>query len=297
MNSITSISAFHQLIGLPSPSHPLVSVIRLDQISLVYGAHWQEFQSNYYSIALKRDVSCKMIYGQQYYDFDKGIMSFTAPGQVQSLQADQIEQAKGYVLLFHPDFLVGHPFAELIKGYGFFSYAVNEALHLSDREEANIIALLEKIDTEILHIDGHTQEITLSYIDLLLSYSKRFFERQFLTRKKINHDLLEKFQQVVAEYFASQAVHQGLPTVHYVAQRLNLSPDYLSDMLRAHTGQNAQQHLQFAIIDKAKHLLGFTTMSVSEIAYSLGFQYPQSLNKLFKSKTNVSPLQYRNSLN
>jgi AraC family transcriptional activator of pobA len=298
MNNIKSICEFHRLVGLPSPLHPLISVFRLDETNLAYGDHWQGFHADFYCIALKKEVSCAMRYGQHYYDFDKGVMSFTAPGQIQHLSPEQVEQAKGYVLLFHPDFLVKHPLATTIKGQGFFSYAVNEALHLSDREETHIIDLLEKISEEIVHIDVHTQEIVLSHIDLLLNYAKRFYSRQFLTRKMVSHELVDKFQQIVYQYFTEGGPDKnGLPTVQYIADQLHLSPNYLGDMLRVHTGQNAQQHLQNIVIEKAKELLGITTMSVSEIAYYLGFQYPQSFNKLFKSKTQLSPLQFRSSLN
>ncbi|MEO6282913.1 MAG: helix-turn-helix transcriptional regulator [Dyadobacter sp.] len=298
MKKIKSISEFHRLIGLPSPSHPLLSVIRLAQIDITYGDHWQGFHTDFYCIALKKDVSCAIRYGQQYYDFDTGVMSFTAPGQLQHLLPDQIRQAKGYVLLFHPDILVRHPLAGIIKGYSFFSYSVSEALHLSEKEESHIIGLLEKISEEIERIDVHTQDIVLSHIDLLLNYSKRFYDRQFLTRKLVNHELVDKFQQAVYDYFAKNLPDKnGLPTVQYIADQLSLSPNYLGDMLRVQTGQNAQQHLQNIVIEKAKQLLGITTMSVSEIAFQLGFQYAQSFNKLFKSKTQLSPLQFRSSLN
>lgn len=298
MKKIKSISEFHRLIGLPSPLHPLISVINLDKVNLTYGDHWKGFHTDFYCVALKKDVSNAIRYGQHYYDFDTGVMSFTAPNQIQHLAAEQIQQAKGYALIFHPDILVRHPLAAAIKGYGFFSYAVSEALHLSEHEESHILNLLEKINEEIVRIDSHTQEIVLSHIDLLLNYAKRFYDRQFLTRKLVSYELVDKFQQLVYRYLEEgNPSENGLPTVQYIADKLNLSPNYLGDMLRVHTGQNAQQHLQHVVIEKAKELLGITTMSVGEIAYRLGFQYAQSFNKLFKSKTQLSPLQFRSSLN
>ena len=260
-------------------------------------------KSNFYSVSLKRDVSAKVKYGQQYYDFNKGVMNFLAPKQVQSLSISDIrlinqECGQGYVLLFHPDFLGRHPLAASIKNYGFFSYALNEALHISEKEENSIIEILKKIDEEYQHIDRHTQDIILSQIDLLLNYSIRFYERQFITRKFVNNDLLIRMEQLLHRYFdKGESLQNGLPTVEYLAHNLNLSPNYLSDMLRSLTGQNAQQHIHNKMIEKAKEYLTSSNLSVAEIAYQLGFEYPQSFNKFFKKKTDISPLEYRQSFN
>nr|WP_294782684.1 helix-turn-helix transcriptional regulator [uncultured Flavobacterium sp.] len=303
MNTINSISEFHRLVSLPEPLHPLVSVIRVADIRFNNTEIWEHFSLNFYCISLKKDVSGKVKYGQQYYDFDKGLMTFIAPKQIQALAVphDQIlgpESGTGYALLVHPDFLYRHPLAATIKNYGFFSYAVNEALHLSEREEKNIVEILEKIDSEYQFIDKHTQDIILSQIDLLLNYSNRFYERQFLTRKAVNHDLLTKMDQILNEFFeAEQTQKNGIPSVDLLAKELNLSPYYLSDMLRALTGQSAQQHIQDKLIEKAKEYLSLTNLSVAEIAYRLGFEYPQSFNKLFKKKLNISPLEFRQTFN
>lgn len=303
MNTINSITEFHRLVALPEPLHPLVSVIRVADIRFNNIEIWEHFSLNFYCISLKKDVSGKVKYGQQYYDFDKGLMTFIAPKQIQALVVphDQIlgpESGTGYALLLHPDFLYGHPLAATIKNYGFFSYAINEALHLSEREEKNIVEILEKIDFEYQFIDKHTQDIILSQIDLLLNYSNRFYERQFLTRKAVNHDLLTKMDQVLNDFFeAEQAQRNGIPSVGLLAKALNLSPYYLSDMLRALTGQSAQQHIQDKLIEKAKEYLSLTNLSVNEIAYQLGFEYPQSFNKLFKKKLNISPLEFRQTFN
>lgn len=303
MNTINSISEFHRLVSLPEPLHPLVSVIRVADIRFNNTEIWEQFSLNFYCISLKKDVSGKVKYGQQYYDFDKGLMTFIAPKQIQALAVphDQIlgpESGTGYALLLHPDFLYRHPLAATIKNYGFFSYSVNEALHLSEREEKNIVEIIEKIDTEYQFIDKHTQDIILSQIDLLLNYSNRFYERQFITRKAINHDLLTKMDQLLNECFEpEQTQKNGIPSVDLLAKKLNLSSYYLSDMLRLLTGQSAQQHIQDKLIEKAKEYLSLTNLSVAEIAYRLGFEYPQSFNKLFKKKLNLSPLEFRQTFN
>lgn len=272
MINISSISAFQKLISLTEPLHPLVSVINVANMQLMENEVWKKFSVDFYSISLKRDVRAKVKYGQQYYDFDKGTMNFLAPKQIQSLEVEEVNKINqecgvGYMLMFHPDFLHGHPLATSIKNYGFFSYAVNEALHLSEREEKNIVEIFQKIDAEYQHIDRHTQDIILSQIDLLLNYSNRFYERQFITRKAANSDLLSKMTQMLSDYFGNnEALEHGLPTVELVAGKLNLSPRYLSDMLRSLTGQNAQQHIHEKLIERAKEYLSETTLSVSEIA-------------------------------
>ena len=262
---------------------------------------WEHFSLNFYCISLKRNIGGKSKYGQQYYDYDKGVMTFVAPKQILSLpdpQNDSLNPASGYALLIHPDFLYKHPLATTIKSYDFFSYNVNEALHLSEKEETNINEIFQKIEEEYQHIDKHTQDIILSQIDLLLNYSNRFYQRQFITRKAVNHDLLTKMEQLLNESFEHQeTLKNGLPTVELLAEKLNLSPHYLSDVLRSLTGQNAQQHIHEKLIAKAKEYLTVTNLSVAEIAYQLGFEYPQSFNKLFKKKTSISPLEFRQTFN
>jgi AraC family transcriptional activator of pobA len=254
-------------------------------------------------VSLKRDIQAKTKYGQQYYDHNKGVMSFMAPKQIQSIEVSEVNEVNekcgvGYILLFHPTFLAKHPVAAAIKNYGFFSYAVNEALHLSEREENNIVDLFKKIEQEYQFIDRHTQDIILSQIDLLLNYSNRFYERQFITRKSVNSDLLTSMEQLLMEYFdQDEPLKNGLPTVEFIAKHLNISSNYLSDMLRSLTGQNAQQHIHERLIEKAKEYLSSSKLSVAEIAYHLGFEYPQSFNKLFKKKTEMSPLEFRQSFN
>lgn len=294
MNAIKSVSELHRLMSLPSPKHPLVSVINLSESIFLEDEVWKGFVNRFYCVALKRDATGKIRYGQQHYDYDKGVLSFTAPNQVQYLDIRNMECGSGYLLIFHPDFLLKHALASSINNYGFFSYAVNEALHLSAEEEEDLIAILNKIDKECVHIDKHTQEIILSQIELLLNYSNRFYERQFITRKNNNYELLARFEQLVHEYFdRNHAAQQGLLTVQHIAGQMNLSPNYLSDLLRVHTGQNTQQHIHEKLIDKAKEKLSTTSLTVSEIAFALGFEHAQSFSTLFRKKTEMSPLKFR----
>ena len=298
MNTIASISKFHRLLSLPEPKHPLVSVINLSQSIFLEDEIWKGFVNRFYCVALKRNATGKMKYGQQHYDYDKGVLSFTAPNQVQYLDLQNVQcDSNGYLLIFHEDFLLKHSLANTISSYGFFSYAVNEALHLSEDEENNLVEILHKIDRECQHIDQHTQEIILSQIELMLNYSKRFYERQFITRKSGSHHLLTKFETYLNEYFEKSSSGKGLLTVHQIAEAMNISPNYLSDLLRIQTGQNTQQHIHEKLISKAKEKLSITELSVSEIAYQLGFEHAQSFSTLFKKKTKLSPLEFRQSFN
>lgn len=298
MNTIQSISAFHKLLSLPEPKHPMVSVINLYESIFIEDEVWNGFVSKHYCVALKRNAKGKIKYGQQHYDYDKGVLSFTAPNQVQYLDLKTMDcENTGYLLVFHEDFLLRHALAKTISSYGFFSYAVNEALHLSEEEENDLLEIMFKIDKECQHIDHHTQEIILSQIELLLNYSKRFYERQFITRKSGSHQLLTKFESYLNDYFSKESSEKGLLTVQQIADAMNLSPNYLSDLLRIHTGQNTQQHIHEKLINKAKEKLSTTELSVSEIAYELGFEHSQSFSTLFKKKTNMSPLEFRQSFN
>ncbi|MEO6684510.1 MAG: helix-turn-helix transcriptional regulator [Dyadobacter sp.] len=283
------------MLSLTEPRHPLVSVINLAESVFLEDEIWKGFINRFYCVALKREAKGKIRYGQQHYDYDKGVLSFTAPNQVQQLDLHNMECGSGFLLIFHPDFLLQHTLANSIHHYGFFDYAVNEALHLSSEEEDDLITILYKIDKECQHIDKYTQEIILTQIESLLKYSNRFYERQFLTRKNNNSALLTRFEQLIDDYFNSDV--QDLLTVKYIAAQMNLSPNYLSDLLRVHTGQNTQQHIHEKLIGKAKEKLSTTSLSVSEIAYALGFEHTQSFSTLFKKKTNLSPLEFRQAFN
>ena len=240
-----------------------------------------------------------MRYGKNYYDFDEGTMGFISPGQVIAVDDDETRDCLGWSLMFHPDFIRHYPLGKNIKNYGFFSYAVNEALHLSDKEDAMVASLIKNIEQEYhSSIDQYSQDVMVSHLELLLNYANRFYNRQFITRKNASNDLLIKIEELLTDYFNGNKVQElGLPTVQFLSDTLYVSPNYLSDMLRTLTGQNTQQHIHNKLIEKAKEVLTTTSLSVSEIAYQLGFEYPQSFNKLFKSKTNFSPLKFRSSFN
>lgn len=296
---ISSISVLHQFLGLKKPSQPLISVFNFDDARLEPETILSAITTDFYVIALKKDCAggkCK--YGRQYYDFDEGIMYFIAPHQVLQFEDVLLNSVKGFVLVVHPDFLQGYVLASKIKEYGYFSYASNEALFLSEKEEKSVMDIIENINREVdANMDAFTQDLLISNIDLLLKYCDRFYNRQFLTRKKVNSDLLTKLETLLDDYFKEDKFNNGIPTVQLVANALHLSPNYLSDMLRVQTGQTTQQHIQNRVIDKAKELLSTTAMSVSEIAYHLGFEHPQSFHRLFKNRTSVSPMEFRAAFN
>lgn len=295
-----TISEFHKFRGLPKPEHPLISVISLDDVEEMPPGEISVIK-DFYSIALKRNFNVKMKYGQQPYDFDEGTMFFMSPGQVLRLEVEKISDLKqtGWMLLFHPDFLWNTPLAKKIKQYEYFDYAVSEALFLSDKEETIITGMLQNIQQEYqANIDKFSQDIIIAQLELVLNYCDRFYNRQFITRKITGHTILNRLEELLAEYINSeQLARQGLPTVQYIADALNISPGYLSGLLKTLTGQSTQQHIHEALIEKAKERLSTTGLSVSEIAYGLGFGHPQSFSKLFKTKTKQSPLEFRSSFN
>ena len=243
----------------------------------------------------------KFKYGQQQYDFDEGTMFFMAPNQVFGIEVEKDKGLKrsGWMLLVHPDFLWHTPLAKTIKQYEYFDYSVNEALFLSEKEETTIIGIIQNIQQEYRsNIDKFSQDIIIAQLEVLLNYSDRFYHRQFITRKITNHTILNRLEDILTEYFNSDdLVKKGLPTVQYIAEALNVSPNYLSGLLKVLTGQSTQQHIHDKLIEKAKEKLSTTGLSVSEIAYELGFEHPQSFSKLFKTKTKLSPLEFRQSFN
>ncbi|MFP3590644.1 helix-turn-helix domain-containing protein [Chryseobacterium sp. SIMBA_038] len=294
---ISSISELHQILQLPKPLHPMISLIDNTQMVINKDMLKRNFIMEFYKISYKFSENGKMGYGQGYYDFNEGGMMFTAPNQI--LSTDEEAYYHGYTLLIHPDFLRNYPLAKTIKKFGFFSYDTNEALHLSDKEKTIVVGLLNNILGELnTAIDEISQDVIVSYVEVLLNYSNRFYKRQFITRKSFSNDLLTKMEDLLDNYFNQQeTLTKGLPTVEFLASELNLSPHYLSDMLRNLTGQNAQQHIHEKLIEKAKEYLTTTNFSVAEVAYQLGFEHSQSFNKLFKKKTDTTPLIYRQSFN
>ena len=299
---LKTISAFHQFRNQPPPLHPLISIINVSGTKQLNDDEPRSLVFDFYGISLKTVLNGKMKYGQQLYDFDSGSMGFSSPGQVRSVEVEKGKpwEKTGWVLLVHPDFLWNTPLAKKIKQYEFFDYAVNEALFVSENEKAIVTGIIQNIVQESQRsIDKFTQEIIVAQLESLLAYSDRFYQRQFITRKIVNHQILDKLNDLLDISFSDTDTMRkaGLPTVAFVASQLNVSPHYLSGLLRSLTGLNTQQHIHMKLIEKAKELLSTTSLTVSEIAYRLGFEQIQSFSKLFKSKTNTSPVAFRQSFN
>jgi AraC family transcriptional activator of pobA len=298
---IKTISEFHRLRGLSQPEHPLISVVNYADIQRPVDISEKNWVFDFYQISIKRGINAKLKYGQQEYDFDEGVVFFASPNQVFRIEPSTNPTTKrsGWILLIHPDFFWNTPFAKIIKQYEFFDYSANEALFLSEKEEKTLNDIIENIKQEYhANIDKFSKQIVISQVESLLNYSERFYNRQFITREKSNHQILERLEKVLIEYFnTDDLVSKGLPTVQYIADKLNVSPKYLSSLLKVLTGQSTQQYIHDKLIEKAKEKLSTTNLSVSEIAYELGFEHSQSFSKLFKTKTNVSPLEFRQSFN
>lgn len=293
---VDSISQLHEMLGFGKPVHPLISITQNANMIVEDQFLDQHFLFNFYKISFKKTLKGKMGYGQSYYDFDEGGMIFTAPNQLLSTSSEDI-QYEGLTLLIHPDFFRNYSLSTRIKTFGFFSYSANEALFLSDKEKQTVFSVFDNINEELNNtIDDFSQDVIISHIEVLLNYSNRFYKRQFITRKAVNNDLLSKIEALLSLYFNEEkGLNNGLPTVDFLAHELNLSPRYLSDMLRSLTGQNAQQLIHEKLIEKAKDYLTTTQLSVAEIAYQLGFEHPQSFNKLFKNKTSQTPVEFKHS--
>ncbi|TGJ98387.1 AraC family transcriptional regulator [Leptospira langatensis] len=296
---IRTISEFHEVRGLPKPEHPLISVVDYSSIKHSSEFNVTSWTLDFYSISLKRNSAVKMKYGQQEYDFDEGILFFMAPGQVFRIEvnADLRAEHSGWILLIHPDFIWNTSLAKNIRKYEYFDYSVNEALFLSEKEESTINNIIQNIRQEYhSNIDKFSQGIIISHIETLLNYAERFYDRQFITRKISNHQVLDRLEEILGEYFEEGDLRQkGLPSVQYVADLLNVSPNYLSGLLKVLTGQTTQQHIHDKLIERAKEKLSTTDLPVTAIAYELGFEHSQSFSKLFKSKTNLSPQEFRRS--
>ncbi|MCG7915717.1 AraC family transcriptional regulator [Candidatus Thiodiazotropha endoloripes] len=294
---IETISDIHAALGLDKPKHPLVTVIPIDDRVKNYDYGNATYVLGFYQVSLKAGICGEITYGRNTYDFQEGTMVFTKPGQALSFKASEEDLAseEGWTLLFHPDLIRKSSLGNNIDHYSFFSYEIHEALHLSEDERVSITGLVRKIETEYQQsIDRHTQKLIVSNIELLLDYCTRFYDRQFYVRTNLNQDFVTRFENLLRDYFNSeQPLDLGVPSVKYCGERLNMSPSYLSDLLKKETGRTAQQHIQDTVIDKAKNLLLSTNEQVSQIAYGLGFDYPQHFSKLFKSRTGMSPAEYR----
>ena len=293
-----SLAEAHQALGLTKPQHPLISLVDANlhpmQPASAHGPHVLSF----YKIALKTGGAGQLAYGQGRYDFTDGSLLLAAPNQLLGVGGTpEAGCQRGWVLLVHPDFLLGYPLAKTIKQHGFFSYATNEALHLSEKEQATLVALFGNIGEELSsRLDALSQEVLLAQLDLLLTYTQRFYQRQFLTRWPATRALLQQVEELLDAYFdAQQPLVRGLPTVHYLAEQVNMTPSYLSDTLRSLTGQSAQQHIHHRLIERARERLTVTSLTVGEIAYELGFEHAQSFSNLFKAKTSTTSLTFRRS--
>jgi len=298
INKLDSIAEIHRMLGLAGPVHPLISLLDSTKHLVNLDRLPKSYISGFYKISFVTDLAGKFKYGQGYYDFEEGSLLFTAPNQLIG-NSQAYKDNKGYSLIIHPDFLQGHALAKKIKNYGFFSYAISESLHLSDQEKATMLAIYNIIGQELnSRIDEFSQEVVIAQIELLLSYAKRFYKRQFITRQVVNSSLLEQIEELLNTYFEEEKLASyGMPTVQFLAEQLNFTPNYLSDMLRTLTGLSAQQHIHQKMIEKSKELLSTTSLTVSQVAYQLGFEHPQSFNRMFKTRTNFTPLEFRQAFN
>ncbi len=292
-----SISQLHQSMGFGKPTHPLICLI--DVSKLAYGEELVGVKiiTDMYCIALK-DASCGLDYGRNHYDFDDGVLIFTAPQQVITLNKPQdLGEVQGWMLYFHPDLIRNTSLGTRLDQYSFFSYEVHEALHLSPLEQETITKCTEMVALEIKErIDNHSQQVLVSNIELLLNYCSRYYERQFNTRSAQNEDIVSKVETLLKEYYQSdKLLALGPPAVSYLAEQCFLSPGYLSDLLKKVTGRTAKEHINDFVIDKAKSLLLSSNDSVAGIAYSLGFNYPHYFSRLFKNKTGLTPQEYRDN--
>ena len=302
MRHFKTISEFHEFRGLPRPNHPLFSFIDISTPMYFHDDEPTNLTMDFYTIGVKRMSNVKLRYGQQPFDFNEGIMFFMAPLQVFSVGIDnKAEKPKlsGWTIYIHPDFLWNTPLSKTIKQYDFWEYSIKEALFLSEKEEGVVNNIIENIVKEYhTNIDKFSKKIIIAQLESLLAYAERFFNRQFITREKANHQIVERLKQLLEDYYnRNDPKEKGLPTVQYVADKLCLSPKYLSTLLHTVTGYSTQQHIHEKLIEIAKEKLSATNLSVGEIAYQLGFEHSQSFNKLFKTKTNLSPLEFRASFN
>lgn len=293
VKKIETVRQYNDYIGVET-HHPLVSVVSFDEVPAII--YFKQYMG-VYAVFLKNIKCGDMTYGCQPYDYDDGTLVFVSPGQVYGIDSKGIAtKPSGYALVFHPDLIKGTHLGTTIKDYTFFSYEVNEALHLSNKERKTIVDCLEKIAVETeLNIDKHTKNLIVSNIELFLNYCMRFYDRQFITRNNVNKDILVRFENLLNEYFHSdKALVLGLPSVTYCAEQLHLSPNYFGDLIKRETGNTALDYIQSKLIDEAKTKIFDHSKTIHDIAVELGFKYQQHFTRLFKQKTGVAPNDYRN---
>ena len=294
---VNTIHELYELIGFGKPAHPLVAVVDYSKVKVKNPPESGSFVCSFYTVNFKKN--CKFLYGRQPFDHQEGTLHCTAPDQVITFNRRRdIGEPGGWGLYFHPELIRRSDLGTKIHGYSFFSYSESEALHLSEAEKQTLYAIVKQLDREInSNVDVYSQNVIVSAIGLLLNYCMRFYGRQFITRTNQNKDILARFEAYLREYAASDAPAKGgLPEVKQCARALSLSPNYFSDLVKSETGKNAQEHIHCFLLDAAKSLLLNTNKTISEIAYELGFEYPQYFSRLFKNKTGITPTRFRNSL-
>ena len=291
---VATISQLHEIIGFGKPKHPLITVIDYSKVNVESTLEKGSFTCSFYSVNFKKH--CSFLYGRQIYDHGEGTLHCTAPDQIISYDRKmEAGSTEGWGLYFHPELIRNTALGKKIHEYTFFLYSENEALHLSEQEKQTLLAVLSQMENEYnTNIDHYSHDLIISNIELLLNYCRRFYGRQFITRRNQSNDLIVKFEKLLHDYFVSGSNQMtGLPTVGYFADRMNVSPNYFSDLLKSETGKSAQEHIHFHLVEKAKSVLLSTDMNINEIAYELGFEYPNNFSKFFKQKTGVSPLKFR----
>jgi len=291
---VETISELHEIAGFDKPKHPLITVIDYSKANTNIGPESGSFECGFYSVNFKKN--CSFLYGRKSFDHNEGTLHCSAPAQVITYdQKNNTGSADGWGLHFHSELIRNTALGNKISEYTFFTYSENEALHLSGQEENTLISILKKIEIEYnTNIDHYSHDLIISNIELLLNYCRRFYNRQFITRTNQNKDVIARFEKFILDYFNSDKIkNDGIPTVKYCADAMNLSPNYFSDLLKSETGKNAQEHIHYQLLEKAKTLLVNSDLSINEIAYNLGFEYPQNFSKLFKKKVGTSPTLYR----
>jgi AraC-like DNA-binding protein len=291
---VQTIGQLHEIAGFEKPKHPLVTVIDFSKVNVNRGPESGSFICSFYSVNFKKH--CDFIYGRQAFDHQEGTLLCTAPEQVLTFnRKKEANRAEGWGLYFHPELIRNTPLGKRINEYTFFSYSENEALHLSEMEKQTLLSILKQMENEYnTNIDHYSHDLIVSNIELLLNYCRRFYGRQFLTRTNQNKDAIVRFEEFITEYFNSHELkNKGIPSVKYCAEKMHLSPNYFSDLLKSETGKNTQEHIHCRLLEKAKTLLVSSNLSINEIAYELGFGFPQSFSKFFKNKAGVSPTLFR----
>jgi len=291
---VRTISELHEIAGFEKPKHPLVTIIDYSKVKVNDTPESGSFICSFYSVNFKKH--CSFIYGRQAFDHQEGTLHCTAPEQVITFdRKKEANSSEGWGLYFHPELIRNTALGKKINEYSFFSYSENEALHLSEQEKQTLLSILKQMENEYnTNIDHYSHDLIISNIELLLNYCRRFYGRQFITRTNQNKDVIVRFESFMTDYFNSPKLkNKGIPSVKYCAEAMNLSPNYFSDLLKSETGKNTQEHIHYHLLEKAKTILVSSDKSINEIAYELGFEYPQSFSKFFKKKVGVTPTIFR----